>query len=222
MRKLREVWMGRITDGLKGVAGRLKQLPGGRPGKALVRVVQFFAVMVVLTIFARGAAGATMPVVETAALSQHNIRVSSDYSGTITATNKEEVKIPSGLMVEKVHVSPGSVVKEGDVLVTFDTSTLEQNLATQNIALQELQLALVELQKTVEQDDSMVVSAQKAVKSAQAGYDEARTAADQAWRRPRPSRMQTALRRGLTRSASGCWWPAASAGSTPLRQKKKS
>ncbi|MFV0412711.1 MAG: hypothetical protein ACK5L3_05495 [Oscillospiraceae bacterium] len=171
--------MAKIKQWFQTIGKKLKGFPKGRQGKAFSRILQFFALMVVLTIFARGAAGVTMPEVTVAALSQQTIRNATDYSGTITATNKQDVKLPAGLTIQKINVASGSVVKEGDELVTFDTATVQQSLTEQRIALQDLKLQLAELQKSLNQDSAALDAAKSSQAAAQSAYDYAQTAGNQ-------------------------------------------
>ncbi len=170
--------MGKIKDTIKNLGSRLNGFPKNKQGKAFARILQFFALMIALTIFAKGAAGATMPVVKVTRLTQQNIRNSSDYTGTVTAANKEDVKLPEGLTVAKVHVSPGTTVKTGDELVTFQMDKLQEKQTDQRIALQEMQIKLNELQQKASQDDSAVVSAQKTRDAAQTALNNARSLGD--------------------------------------------
>lgn len=170
--------MGRIKDTFKNLGKQLNGFPKNKQGKAFARILQFFALMVALTIFAKGAAGATMPVVKVVGLTQQNIRNASDYTGTVTAANKEDVKLPEGLTVAKVHVSPGTTVKTGDELVTFEMDKLKEKQTDQCIALQEMKIKLNELQQKASQDDSAVSSAQKARDGAQTSLNSARAEGD--------------------------------------------
>ncbi len=165
--------MGKLKDGVKNIVGKIKGSSDKKQSKAFVRIVQFFAVMLALTIFARGVTGATMPLVTVAPLSQQNIRNDEEFSGVIHATNSVDEELPVGLTVEKVFVSSGNTVQVGDDLVSFDTDAMDMDLTTKRIELQELQLALAELQKPFTQDDTALTAAQQAQAAAQQGYDKA-------------------------------------------------
>lgn len=165
--------MGRIKDGIKSLGGRLKNVPKGRQGRAFLRILQFFAIMLVLTIFARGVAGVTMPVVSAVVMGQQSISNVGEYSGTVSSTNQQDIKLPVGATVQRVHVSSGSSVKAGDDLVSFDLDAVEEELLRQKNALIGLQQELKALQEGDGLDDSAVKAAQKTRDNAKLAYDAA-------------------------------------------------
>ena len=165
--------MGKIKGFFSGIGKKLKGFPKGRQGKAFVRILQFFAIMIVLTIFARGVASVTMPEVELTTLSNQSIRKEEKFNGTITASSKTDVKPPVGLKVSQVHVSIGDNVKTGDNLVTFDTVALDEDLLNQRNTLLGLQQQLKDLQDNEGPDDSAVKMAEKARDEAQKAVNEA-------------------------------------------------
>lgn len=168
--------MAKVREFFSGIGKRLKALPKGKQGRAFVRILQFFAIMLVLTLFARGAAAVTLPEVTWQTMSTQQIRNADDYAGTVTATNKVDVKLPQGLTVQRVYAQPGAQVAEGDSLLSFDTDTLEQNLVAARIALEELRLELARLQQDYERDQSALDLAKKDVEAAQKALDEAKAA----------------------------------------------
>ncbi|MDL2219523.1 hypothetical protein LJC04_04185 [Ruminococcaceae bacterium OttesenSCG-928-O06] len=172
--------MSKIKEWFKTLGAKLKNFPKGQQSKAFVRIVQFFALMLVLTIFARGAAGVTMPEVQAAAPGQQQIRNADDFSGTVTSANKQDEKLPAGLTVSRVHVSSGSTVAVGDDLVTFDTETLQENLLNAQGVLLSLQQELQQLEESTVVDDTALKAAQRAYDAAKAAYDAAATGVNNA------------------------------------------
>lgn len=158
--------MERLENGVEVLGGQLKNAPKNKQGRAFIRIVQFFALMLALTLFARGAASVSMPQVTTAYPGSATIRKEEKFNGTIAAAGQEKIKIPAGLKVDKANVSPGTVVKKGDTLLTIDSNTVQKNLNTQMVALKDLQLQLAELKKNRKQDDSTLDGAQKSQKDA--------------------------------------------------------
>ncbi len=153
--------MGKIKGFFKGLNSRLKRLPGGRQGKAFVRVLQFFAIMIVLTIFARGVAGVTMPEVTLTGLSQQTISVNDQFSGTVTASSKTDIAPPPGLKVAAVHVNIGEFVQIGADLVSFDTVALDEQLLNARNTLLGLQQQLQALQESDGPDNSAITMAEE-------------------------------------------------------------
>lgn len=155
---------------------KMKSPPNNEQSKAFVRVIQFFAIMLVLTIFARGTAGVTMPRVTAANTKNAEIVNSISTTGTIIANGSTDMELPAGLTVSKIYASQGSSVKEGDDILLFDMQAVNEELQKQNMQLQTLELELRELQLPADTNDSGVNSAQKAVDSAQNTYNKAQAA----------------------------------------------
>lgn len=172
--------MGKIKSFFQGIGKKLKGFPKGKQSKAFVRILQFFAIMIVLTIFARGVAGVTMPEVETTLLSQQTIRREENFSGTVTSSSSIDVKPLAGLTVLRVHVSIGANVETGDELVTFDTALMDEALLQQQGTLLQLRQELQTLQNSEGPDDSAVKAAEKALETAVKARDEAQNTVNNA------------------------------------------
>ena len=87
-------------------------------------IARFFAVLLVLTLVARGTAGATMPVVTVQAPSSGSVSQSIEATGTVGYTGGTPFTLPAGLLVTGVPVQQGQQVTAGDVLATFDEAEL--------------------------------------------------------------------------------------------------
>lgn len=61
-------------------------------------------------------------------VSQRNITSTYETSGSVSSASEGKFSGVAGVKVEKVNVKVGSVVKKGDVLATFDASTLDSSL----------------------------------------------------------------------------------------------
>lgn len=78
-------------------------------------VVRFFAVMLILTLTARGIAGASMPKVTLGQASAGSITQSSTASGTISVQGGTPLTVPEGLLVAQVTATTGQTLSKGDV-----------------------------------------------------------------------------------------------------------
>ena len=97
--------------------------------KQWIRItVIFFAFMIVLTIFSRGAASVTKAKVTVTKAAGQTISHEIRLDGLIEAKDNFLQYVPSGLMVKSVRVSPGQQVKSGDVLFTVDTQRLGEKI----------------------------------------------------------------------------------------------
>ena len=68
-------------------------------------------------------------------VSTRNVTATYETSGTVSSSSEGKFSAVSGVKVKKVNVKVGSVVKKGDVLATFDASSLEETLSEKQQSL---------------------------------------------------------------------------------------
>ena len=102
----------------------------------LGNIARFFAALLIVTIIARGTAGATMPTVTVQNPSSGTVSRSIQTNGTISYAGGTPFTLPAGLLVTGVPVQVGQHVKAGDTLATFDTEDLARAVASKQAALQ--------------------------------------------------------------------------------------
>lgn len=132
-------------------------------------IVRFFAVLLVITLIARGTAGATMPVVALQAPSSGTVSRNVMMNGTISYTGGTPFTLPSGLLVTSVPVQVGQTVKAGDTLATFDEEELKRAVASKQAELQQVQ---VQAAQQAEGDSADPYSAQLAQEQLERAYAE--------------------------------------------------
>lgn len=132
-------------------------------------IVRFFAVLLVITLIARGTAGATMPVVTLQAPSSGTVSRNVMMNGTISYTGGTPFTLPSGLLVTSVPVQVGQTVKAGDTLATFDEEELKRAVASKQAELQQVQ---VQAAQQAEGDSADPYSAQLAQEQLERAYAE--------------------------------------------------
>ena len=108
-------------------------------------VVRFFAVMLILTLTARGIAGASMPKVTLGQASAGSITQSSTASGTISVQGGTPLTVPEGLLVAQVTATTGQTLSKGDAIARFDEVSLAQALATKQAQVQQLEVSARQL-----------------------------------------------------------------------------
>lgn len=97
------------------------------------------------------------------------------FSGTITPVDQKKVMSEvTGTKVSQVLVEEGDEVKAGDVLVIFDTSTIEENIKEQEVTLESGKVSLQQAQTTYnnyvrDRNDGLNTS----IQTAQSGIDSA-------------------------------------------------
>ncbi|MCC8129572.1 MAG: biotin/lipoyl-binding protein [Clostridiales bacterium] len=136
-------------------------------GRAAWRIAAFFLLMLALTLFARGMAGAAQTTVLTQTPTAATVTETLTLSGTVESQSVEVLTLPDGLTVQSVLVTEGQTVKEGESLLQLDTDTIAQALTTAQGELDKLNLQLAAYQQEQTADDSALTSAQTA-------YDRAR------------------------------------------------
>lgn len=132
-------------------------------------IVRFFAVLLVITLIARGTAGATIPVVTLQAPSSGTVSRNVMMNGTISYAGGTPFTLPSGLLVTSVPVQVGQTVKAGDTLATFDEEELKRAVASKQAELQQVE---VQAAQQAEGDSADPYSAQLAQEQLERAYAE--------------------------------------------------
>ena len=135
-------------------------------------IARFFAALLILTLVARGTAGATMPTVTVQTAGSGTVSKSVITSGTIQYAGGTPFTVPSGLLVTGVPVQEGQSVKAGDVLATFDAGELDRAIAAKKAELYQVQ---VQAAQQAEGDSADPYSAQLAQEQLERAYEETHT-----------------------------------------------
>ncbi|MCD8342500.1 MAG: biotin/lipoyl-binding protein [Clostridiales bacterium] len=131
-------------------------------GKAAWRIAAFFLLMLALTLFARGMAGAAQTTVTTQTPKAAAVTETLTLSGTVESQSVEVLTLPDGLTVQSVLVTEGQTVQEGEALLRLDADTIAQALTQAQGELDKLNLQLAAYQEEQTADDSALTSAQTA------------------------------------------------------------
>lgn len=129
-------------------------------------VVKFFAVMLILTLTARGIAGASMPRVTLGQASAGSITQSSTASGTISVQGGTPLTAPEGLLVAQVTATTGQALSKGDAIARFDEVSLEQALATKQAQVKQLEVSAMQLSDPDKADSFALQQAQQQLERA--------------------------------------------------------
>lgn len=168
----------------------------------LGNIARFFAALLIVTIIARGTAGATMPTVTVQNPSSGTVSRSIQTNGTISYAGGTPFTLPAGLLVTGVPVQVGQHVKAGDTLATFDTEELARAVASKQAALQQAQiqaaqqaegdsadpfnaqLAQAQLERAYEETKETYADGQESVERALQKYEDAAKAVESARNAP--------------------------------------
>ncbi len=141
-------------------------------------LIRFFAIIIILTLVAKGTAGATLAMVTTSKITSGEITQVVNASGNVSTLGSNRVETPAGLTVQKVLAANGQKVKPGDPLLQFNPNDVTDKIAREQAALKELQAKLKNLQTASPRDKSGLASAQDSATWAQQDYDNAKARFD--------------------------------------------
>ncbi len=108
--------------------------------KRLSWVARFFALLLVLTLVARGTAGAAMATVTVQKPSSGSVSKNVRTTGTVSLAGGTPFTVPEGLLVLSVPVQAGQTVRTGDVLAVFDKDEVDRAVNAKRAALQQAQV----------------------------------------------------------------------------------
>ena len=131
--------------------------------QALKRIVVFFAVMLILTLVARGTSSAIRPVVTTQQAKAGTISQSVQASGSVTASSMLSVSLPEGIVLDNILVKEGQSVEEGQTLATCDMDELSTKLERAKASLQKSKAEYNQLLSNAVLDDTSVARTQQAL-----------------------------------------------------------
>lgn len=89
----------------------------------------FMAVMLIMTFVSRMVYVSRMPQIKWSRPAAASIRNELTVDGTVEAVNAQAITGLEGLLVEKVHVTPGDRITEGDLLYEVNMEDLQMQLA---------------------------------------------------------------------------------------------
>ena len=168
----------------------------------LGNIARFFAALLVVTLVARGTAGATMPIVTVKTPGSGTVSKSVSTNGTISYAGGQPFTLPEGLLVLQVPVQVGQSVKAGDTLAVFDAGEVSRAVDSKRAELQQMelqakqqaegntadpysaQLAQEQLERAYEQTHKTYAAGEESVARVQQKRDEAARAVEDARNAP--------------------------------------
>lgn len=132
-----------------------------RQAGRLAAVGKFFAAMLVLTLAARGLAGASMPVVTLTGAASGSITQTRTVAGSLSVQGGAPLTLPEGLLVTEVCANAGEEVAAGAVIARFDAAGLAQAIAEAEANVQQLRTTVAQLRDPETADDFALQQAQQ-------------------------------------------------------------
>ena len=101
--------------------------------------------------------------VETVNSSVQTISETLDTTGTVTSAGQDVFTIPSGVKLLTLNVKEGDIVEEGDVIATFDITSLNATLAEKKVAYEKAKSAYNNAVQLAEDSDSKIAQVKKQI-----------------------------------------------------------
>lgn len=131
--------------------------------RAFGNLMRFFAVMLVLTLIARGTAGATVPQVDAVYPVRGEILQQVTLEGTISAAGRTQVSCPAGLTVSALLVRAGEQVAAGQEIARFDPEEVSMALQRAQVQVQQLDAQAAGEAAAIQQPDAGTVGSAQLV-----------------------------------------------------------
>ena len=143
--------------------------PGQR--RALGNIFKFLALLLALTLIARGTSSATLAIVEISQPSRSSIVEAITGSAAVSSRENLDVMAPEGLTIVGMTANVGQSLKIGDTIATFDTDEVEEKLLRETVSLEKMLLDLEKLDRPETVDNSSIESARRSLQRAREDYD---------------------------------------------------
>ena len=134
-------------------------------------VLLFFFVMVLLTLIARGTAGAKLARVSVISPGGQELKQSVQFYGAAKPVANVFITVPGGLTIEKVLKEPMDSVAKGDAIALINQAALDEAVIRQRASLRQMELSLESQLKWSDVSDRDLKAAQKACDKAQESFD---------------------------------------------------
>jgi multidrug efflux pump subunit AcrA (membrane-fusion protein) len=127
--------------------------------KAAANIGKFFALLFALTLIANGTSAATLAQVSVKTAFGGVIEDTVKGNAEITSVSTLGIAAPEGLIINKILINEGQLIKPGDAIAEFDRNDVESKLIRESAVLDSLLFDLDRLGDTDEVDKTSVESA---------------------------------------------------------------
>ncbi|MCL1863922.1 MAG: hypothetical protein FWF78_10190 [Defluviitaleaceae bacterium] len=111
-------------------------------------ILKFLAILLALTLVARGTSGATLARVVLASPVRSEIIDAINASATVFSTDYIEITAPSGLVISEISLSVGQNIEAGDFVASFELEGLEELRIREAASLDAMLFDLERLNRT--------------------------------------------------------------------------
>ena len=134
-------------------------------------VLLFFFVMVLLTLLARGTAGAKLARVSVISPGGQELKQSVQFFGTVKPVANVFITLPNGLTIEKILKEPMDSIAKGEAIALVNQAELDELVIRQRASLRQMELSLESQLKWSGISTRDLEAAQKAANKAQEAFD---------------------------------------------------
>lgn len=139
--------------------------------RTFTHVLLFFFVMVLLTLIARGTAGAKLARVSVISPGGQELKQSVQFFGTAKPVANVFITVPNGLTIEKVLKEPMDSIAKGEAIALINQAALDELVIRQRASLRQMELSLESQLKWSGISTRNLEAAQKALTKAQEAFD---------------------------------------------------
>ena len=153
---------------------------GADPGqrRAAGNIFKFLALLLALTLIARGTSAATLARVDVSAPARSSIVEAVTGNATVSSRDTLDVTAPEGLTVSEMIAGVGQSVKTGDELARFDRDEVSEKLLREKISLDRMLYDLDRYERAETADASSIDTARRSLQRAQEDYETTRRQGD--------------------------------------------
>ncbi|MDR0490543.1 MAG: hypothetical protein LBH28_04785 [Oscillospiraceae bacterium] len=138
--------------------------------RAAGNIIKFLALLLALTLIARGTSGATLARVDLSLPSRSTITEAVTGTATVSSRDTTEITAPKGITIVEMMADTGQSVKSGDALARFDMEEVTEKLEREAANLEKMLIDLEKLERTDSADSSSIESAQRSLRRAADDY----------------------------------------------------
>lgn len=127
--------------------------------KSFLNILRFFAIMIILTLIARGTAGAIMPKISLAKVTAETIVDKIDIVGQLELSNHMPIETHPNIKINEILVETGEKIEIGDSLFEYDKSEVDILVKTASAEINKLEIQHNQLLKSKIIDTTAITNA---------------------------------------------------------------
>ena len=139
--------------------------------RAGMNIIKFVAILVILTIIARGVSGATLPTVSITTPSRGEIIKAVSGNAVVSSTDTVGIYAPEGLLIHEMLTGAGRIVDVNEPVALFDIDEVINKLIRETASLDKMLLDLEALENVDTVDSTNLRNQQRQLDRAHEDYN---------------------------------------------------